>query len=143
MYKLILILFITALMFGCSKEDAGEMMDKAGDVAGDAAGEMMDKAGDAAGEMMDKAGDVAGDAADSAKAMVSGDAKGPKLEPLPDWDSLPPIEEEGAVAAAGEAAAGEAAETTLVEKAKEHAGDAVEKAKEHAGEAAGNLLKKE
>jgi len=64
MYKLILMLFIAALMFGCSKEEAGEMMDKAGDMT------------------------------ESAKEMVEDDSmKGPKLEPLPDWDSLPPIEE--------------------------------------------------
>jgi len=31
----------------------------------------------------------------------------------------------------------------MVEKAKEHAGDAVEKAKEHAGDAADKLMKKE
>ena len=122
MYKLILMLFIAALMFGCSKEDAGEMMDKAGDAA-------------------DTAMDKAGDAADKAKAMVGSDTNEPKLEPLPDWDSLPPIEEEGA-AAEGEETMMEKAEG-VAEKAKEHAGDAAESAKEHAGEAADKLMKKE
>ncbi|MEJ2115127.1 MAG: hypothetical protein P8X88_03570 [Gammaproteobacteria bacterium] len=100
MYKLILMLFIAALMFGCSKEEAGEMMDKAGDMAE---------------ESMDKAAEMADDAGDAAKEMMDGDAKGPKLEPLPDWDSLPPIEEE--MAEGGE---------TMMEKAEDMAEDKAE-----------------
>ena len=118
MYKLILMLFIAALMVGCSKEEAGEMMDKADDAA--------EHAGDEATEH-------AGDEAESAKM------DGPKLEPLPDWDSLPPIEDE--MAAEDDPPMIEEAEEAAEEMAKEHAGDAAEAAKEHAGEAAEEMKK--
>ena len=132
MYKLILMLFIAALMFGCSKEEAGEMMDKAGDT--------VDSAAEHAGDAADAAKEHAGDAADSAKEMMDGDSmKGPEVEPLPDFDSLPPIEE--AAAEGGETMMEKAEE--VVEKAKEHAGDAVDSAKEHAGDAAEKMMKKE
>jgi hypothetical protein len=114
MYKLILMLFIAALMFGCSKDDA----ENAGDVADDAAEHAGDAADDAK-EHADDAKEHAGDAADSASM------DGPKLEPLPDFDSLPPIEDEAAEG--GETMMEKAEE--VVEKAKEHAGDAAESAK--------------
>ncbi len=133
MYKLILMLFITALMFGCSKEEAGEMMDKAGDAADSAvehAGDAVDAAKEHAGDAADSVKEHAGDAADSAKEMMDGDSmKGPEVEALPDFDSLPPIEETAA-AEGGE---------TMMEKAEE----VVEKAKEHAGDAAEEMMKKE
>ena len=44
MYKLILILFFTALMFGCSKEDAGDAAEHAGDEASEAAEHAGDEA---------------------------------------------------------------------------------------------------
>ena len=132
MYKLILMLFIAAMMFGCSKEEAGEMMDKAGDAADSAvehAGDAVDAAKEHAGDAADSVKEHAGDAADSAKEMMDGDTmKGPEVEPLPDFDSLPPIEEEAAEG--GE---------TMMEKAEE----VVEKAKEHAGDAAEKMMKKE
>ena len=118
MYKLILMLFIAALMFGCSKDDdehAGDEANEAAEHAGDAAEDTAEHAGDKAEE----AAEHAGDAAES--------VNGPKLEPLPDWDSLPPIEEEMA-AEEGSTMMGKAEE--VVEKAKEHAGDAAESAKE-------------
>jgi len=122
MYKLILMLFIAALMFGCSKEDAGDAAEHAGDEASEAA--------EHAGDEAEKAAEHAGEAAES--------AGGPKLEPLPDWDSLPPIEEE-AEAEDGSTMMEKAEE--VVEKAKEHAGDAAESAKEHAGDAAEKMKK--
>jgi len=91
MYKLILMLFITALMFGCSNDH-----EHAGEDAKEHAGDAVDKVKEHAGDAADKVKEHAGDAADSAKAMVSGGTDGPKLEPLPDWDSLPAIEEEHA-----------------------------------------------
>ncbi len=112
MYKLILMLFITALMFGCSKEEAGDAADSA-----------MESAGEMADEAMDKAGDMAEDAGE----MVEGDSfKGPKLEPLPDWDSLPPIEEE----MGAEDGSTMMEKEEVVEKSKEHAGDEAESEKE-------------
>ncbi len=45
--------------------------------------------------------------------MAGGVMKGPKLEPLPDWDSLPPIEE-GMAAEEG---------STMMEKAEEKVED--------------------
>jgi ElaB/YqjD/DUF883 family membrane-anchored ribosome-binding protein len=139
MYKLILMLFIAALMFGCSKEDAehaGDAVDAAKEHAGDAVDAAKEHAGDAA----DSVKEHAGDAVDSAKEMMDGDAiKGPEVEPLPDFDSLPPIEEEAAEG--GETMMEKAEE--VVEKVKEHAGDAAESAKEHAGDAAEKMMKKE
>ena len=118
MRKLILLLFITALMFGCSREEAGDAVDKAMDSAEDAAetaGEMAEDAAEATKEM-------ASDAADAAKEMVDGDSMdGPKVEPLPDWDSLPPIEEE---MAEGEE------DSTMMEKAEEVVEEVVEKTEE-------------
>ena len=70
MRKLIILLFTTALMFGCSKEEAEDAMDKAGDMAEDA---------------MESAGEMAEDAAGAAEEMVDGDMKGPEVEELPDW----------------------------------------------------------
>jgi len=108
MYKLILMLFITALMFGCSKEEAGDVADSAME---------------SADEMADEADDMAEDAGE----MVEGDSiKGPKLEPLPDWDSLPPIEEE----MAAEDGSTMMEKEEVVEKSKEHAGDEAESEKE-------------
>lgn len=46
--------------------EAGEVADKATDVAGD----VVDKAGDAASDTVDKAGDVASDTLDKAKDML-------------------------------------------------------------------------
>ena len=110
MYKLILMLFIAALMFGCSKEEANEMMDKADDAA------------EHAGDEAEKEAEHAGDEAESAKEMMDG----PKLEPLPDWDSLPPIEEE----MAAEDGSTMMEKEEVVEKSKEHAGDEAESEKE-------------
>ena len=122
MYKLILMLFIAALMVGCSKEEAGEMMDKADDAAEHAGDEATEHAGDEATEHAgDEATEHAGDEAESAKM------DGPKLEPLPDWDSLPPIEEE--MATADDPPMIEEAEEAAEEMAKEHAGDAAEEMK--------------
>ena len=78
MRKLFVVLFASALIFGCG-EDAEETMEKTGDVADEMAEEVMHKAGDAAGAVT---------------PMADDDINGPQVEPLPDWDSLPPIEEE-------------------------------------------------
>ena len=97
-----------------------------------------EKAAEHAGDEAEKAAEHAGDEAEHAGEAAES-AGGPKLEPLPDWDSLPPIEE--AAAEDGSTMMEKAEE--VVEKAKEHAGDAVESAKEHAGEAAEEMMKKE
>ncbi len=141
MYKLILILLVSALMFGCSREDASDAVDAAKEHAGDAVDAAKEHGGDAAKEHGgDAAKEHGGEHAGEAAAM-----DGPKLEPLPDWDSLPPIEEEGAAAEDGETMMekAESAAGDAVEKAKEHAGDAAEKMKEHAGDAAEEMMKKE
>lgn len=78
MRKLIIIFFASSLMLSCSEETE----------------EMIDKASDAAGEMAEEAMHKADDAADAVTQMADEDMNGPQVEPLPDWDSLPPIEEE-------------------------------------------------
>jgi hypothetical protein len=120
MYKLILLLFVAALMFGCSKEEAEEMMDKAGEMAEEAvetASEMAEETTDAAKEMMDETASM----------------DGPKLEPLPDWDSLPPIEEEMAAEEGG----------TMMEKAEEMVEEKAEEVVEMAKDKAKDMMKKE
>ncbi len=79
MRKLFVVLFTSVLIFACS-EDAEEMREKTSDVADEA---------------MEKASEMTEDAAKPTPKMAKeeGEKKGPKLEPLPDWDSLPPIEE--------------------------------------------------
>ena len=116
MRKLIILLFASVLMFGCSKEEAEDAMDKAGDMADEA---------------MESAGEMADDATGAVEEMADG-IKGPEVEDLPDWDSLPPIEEEMAEEGAEDG-------STLMEKAEEKAGEAVEMAKDKAGE----MMKKE
>ncbi len=89
MRNLFILLFISVFFFACSKDDAEEMMDSATDAAENA----MEKAGEMAEDAADATMEMAEDAADAAENMVKGDGSGPTVEPLPDWDSLPPIEE--------------------------------------------------
>ena len=89
MRNLFILLFVSVFFFACSKDDAEEMMDSATDAAESAmenAGEMAEDAGNATMEMDE-------DDADAEKEMAKADGNGPTVEPLPDWDSLPPIEE--------------------------------------------------
>ncbi len=122
MHKLLILLFVSALTFGCSEEDKG-MMEKAGEMADDA----MESAGEMAEDAAEATKEMAGDAVDVAKEMMDSDdeMKGPEVEALPDWDSLPPIEEEKTV--------GEKAEEVMddaVETVKEVVEEGVEKAEE-------------
>ncbi len=114
MYKLILTLFVATLMFGCSKEEAGDAADSA-----------MESVGEMADEAMDKDAEMVDEASDAARELINNDDNEPKLEPLPDWDSLPPIEDE--MAEGGE---------TMMEKAEE-------KAKDMAEDKAEEMMKKE
>jgi len=103
MRKLLVVLCVSALMFGCS-EEAEEMMDKAGDMAEDSA--------DVAAEMMDdgvKEPTVESLPDWDSLPPLEGEIKGPTVASLPDWDALPPIEEEMAAEEG----------STMMEKAEE------------------------
>ena len=78
MRKLFVVLFASAWIFGCG-EDAQETIEKTGEVADDIAKEAMHEADDAA---------------DTVTQIPDEDMNAPQVEPLPDWDTLPPIEEE-------------------------------------------------
>ena len=108
MRNLIVFLFAITLMFACSQE----------------AEEAMEDAADVAEEAMDQATEM---------AEEGGSTSGPQVEPLPDWDSLPPIEE---VAASEDG-------STMMEKAEEKVEEVTEKAKEIAGDKADEMMKKE
>ena len=117
MRNLIVFLFAIILVFACSEE----------------AEEMMEDAGEVAEEAMDKAGEMAEEAMDKTEEMAADSTSGPQVEPLPDWDSLPPIEE---VAASEDG-------STMMEKAEEKVEEVTEKAKEMAEDKAGEMMNKE
>ena len=73
------------------------------------------------------------DTTDAVEEMAEGTSDGPQVEPLPDWDSLPPIEEEMAAEEG----------STMMEKAEDKAEEIAEKAKDMAEEKAGEMIKSE
>ena len=74
MRNLIIILFATVFMFACSQETE----------------EAASTESEATSESMEAASETAEESTESAAAQ---EMHNPEVEPLPDWDSLPPIEE--------------------------------------------------
>ena len=124
MRKLIILLFASALIFGCSQEaeeKTGEMVEEAATDNSINAPTLeplpdWDSLPPIVEEIVEEA------ATDNGMNV-------PKLEPLPDWDSLPPIVEEMASEDG----------TTMMEKAEEKTEETVDIAKDKVGE----MMKKE
>ena len=124
MRKLIILLFASALIFGCSQEaeeKTGEIVEEAATDNGMNVPKLeplpdWDSLPPIVEEIVEEA------ATDNGMNV-------PKLEPLPDWDSLPPIVEEMASEDG----------TTMMEKAEEKTEETVDIAKDKVGE----MMKKE
>ena len=112
MRNLLLVMLFSFFIFACTPEPAEDRWEKA-----KTAKEKTEDTTDAVEEM----------------AGESESMNGPKVEPLPDWDSLPPIEEEMAAEEG----------STMMEKAEDKAEEIAEKAKDMAEEKAGEMIKSE
>ena len=76
MRNLLLVMLFSFFIFACTPEEAEDRWEKA----------KTEKAEDTTTEMAEEATDIATE-------MAEDTSSGPQVEPLPDWDSLPPIEE--------------------------------------------------
>ena len=125
MRKLIILLFASALIFGCSQEaeeKTGEMVEEEAATDNSINAPTLEPLPD-----WDSLPPIVEEIVE--EAATDNSINAPTLEPLPDWDSLPPIVEEMASEDG----------TTMMEKAEEKTEETVDIAKDKVGE----MMKKE